>query len=137
MSEGARAKPDETILLLDGEVLVRHALAEYLRDCGYRVVEAATSDEALVFLESRSVPIRVVLADADCPGTLDGFSLARRIRESGAAVKVVLAGSNAKAAHEAARLCDEGPDLARPYDHQLVLDRISRLLAAGERSSED
>ncbi|MEJ1935150.1 response regulator, partial [Nostoc sp. NIES-2111] len=119
MSEPGTAKAGATILLVDGEVLVRHALAQYLRECGYRVVEAATSDEALTFLEDRSVPIDAVLADAQCPGTLDGFSLARHIRESGAGVQVLLAGSPARAANEAARLCEEGPELARPYDHQL------------------
>ncbi len=137
MSEGGTAKADATILLVDGEVLVRHALAEYLRECGYRVIEAATSDDALTFVADETVGIDIVLADAECPGTLDGFSLARRIRETGPGVEVILAGSPAKAAKEAADLCDKGPDLARPYDHQLVLDRISRLIAAGRRSSED
>ena len=42
---------------------------------------------------------------------------------------VILAGTPAKAADAAAELCDEGPNLARPYEPQLVVDRIKRLLA--------
>jgi hypothetical protein len=30
-------------------------------------------------------------------------------------------------------LCEEGPLLAKPYDHSIVLQRIKRLIAARER----
>lgn len=123
------------LLLVDGDILVRHALAQYLRDCGYRVVEAATSDEALAVLGTPSLVIDVVLAHARCPGSMDGFTLARHIRAAWPGMGVALAGSADRAAEEAARLCDEGPGLGRPYDHRLVLDRIKRLLAARTRSS--
>jgi CheY-like chemotaxis protein len=36
-----------TVLVLDGDVLVRMPVVQFLRDCGYRVVEAATIDEAI------------------------------------------------------------------------------------------
>ena len=123
------------LLLVDGDILVRHALAQYLRECGYRVVEACTSDEALAVLGESSFPVELVLADASCPGSMDGFTLARHIRSAWPGMDVVLAGSADRATEEAARLCDEGPGLGRPYDHHLVLDRIKRLLAARTRSS--
>ena len=123
------------LLLVDGDVLVRHALAEYLRECGYRVIEAASSDEAVTVLGEASVPVELVLADARCTGSMDGFALARHIREAWPGTDVVLAGSASRATEEAAKLCDEGPGLGRPYDHRLVLDRIKRLLAARKRSS--
>ena len=37
-----------TVLVLDDDVLVRMPLVQFLRDCGYRVVEAASTDEAIV-----------------------------------------------------------------------------------------
>lgn len=127
-SSGAQ---DAVLLLVDGDILVRHALAEYLRECGYRVVEASTSDEAVTVLGEPALAIDIVLADASCPGSMDGFTLARHIREAWPGMDVVLAGSAGRATEEprATR-----PGLGRPYDHQLVLGRIKRLLAARKRS---
>lgn len=44
--------------------------------------------------------------------------------------KMLLAGTVAKAADAAAEICEEGPLLGKPYDQQLVLDRIKRLMAS-------
>jgi CheY-like chemotaxis protein len=41
-------KPEalETILVVEDDVLIRMPIAQYLRDCSYRVVEAVSADEA-------------------------------------------------------------------------------------------
>jgi CheY-like chemotaxis protein len=52
----------ETILVLDGDVLVRMPIAHYLRDCGYRVLEAANVDEAMTILQKPDVQVDVVLS---------------------------------------------------------------------------
>ena len=42
--------PDPKCLIVaDADVLIRNALAEYLRNCGYKVFEAATADEAVSY----------------------------------------------------------------------------------------
>ena len=41
-----------TILIVENEVLVRMAVAAYLRECGFKVVEARTAAEALRVFES-------------------------------------------------------------------------------------
>lgn len=121
------------ILLVEADVLVRNPLAEYLRDCGFRVLEASGAGEARRLLAEGTQPVDVVLADADAPGA---FALARWIRESYPSLKLVMAGSPAIAAEKAGTLCDDGPLLAKPYDTQIVLDRIRRLLAARDRAGE-
>jgi hypothetical protein len=40
----------ETVLVVDDEVVARMVISEYSRHCGYRVIEAANSDEALAVL---------------------------------------------------------------------------------------
>jgi hypothetical protein len=35
----------------------------------------------------------------------------------------------------AGKLCADGPMLIKPYDHQIVLDRIKRLLATRAREA--
>lgn len=119
------------VLLVESDVLVRSPLAEYLRECGFRVLEAAGAGEARRLLTDGSHPVDVVLADARAPGA---FALARWIRQGFPTVKLVMAGSAAVAAEKAGALCDDGPLLAKPYDPQLVLDRIRRLLAARDRA---
>ncbi len=73
-------------------------------------------------------------ADFAVPGRLAGFALAAFVREHHPAVEVILAGTPAKAANEAAELCDEGPHLARPYEPQSVIERIKQLMAARARN---
>lgn len=121
--------PPETVLVVDAEVLVRMTISAYLRDCGYRVVEAASAEEALAVLRQTDIRVDAVLCDIALPGSMDGFALARWIREHREGLNVVLAATPARAAERAGDLCQEGPHLSRPYEPQVVVDRIRRLLA--------
>ena len=121
------------LLLVDAEELVRTPLAHYLRECGYRVLEAINSDEAQRLLSKRSQTIDIVLADIQTLGG-SGFAFAAWARENKPGIKVLLAGTIAAAARTAGDLCDEEQPIRKPYDHQLVLDRIRRLLAERDRN---
>jgi DNA-binding response OmpR family regulator len=126
----------QTVLVVDAEVLVRMTISDYLRGCGYRVIEAASADEALAVLRQPDLAVDAVLAHLDLPGAMDGFALARWIREHREGLNLLLAGTPAREAEHAADLCDEGRDLARPYEPQVVVDRIRRLLAERDRTGE-
>jgi CheY-like chemotaxis protein len=123
----------KTLLVMDNEVLIRMVLAEYLRHCGYRVLEAATTDEAVVLLQSDEVEIHLVLVDAEAEGAIGGFGLAKWVRQHCGGVSVLLAGNHHKAVEEAEDLCEKGPHGRKPYDGQRVADRIQRLLASQHR----
>jgi DNA-binding response OmpR family regulator len=119
-----------TVLVADGEVLVRLAIAEYLRECGYHVIEAAGAAEARIVLEAAPVQVSAVLIGLHGPDEpASGLELARWVRQAHPAVEVVLAGSPSRAASAAGDLCEQGPLLARPYEPQAVLDRMRLLLA--------
>jgi DNA-binding response OmpR family regulator len=124
--------PAAVVLLVEGDIIVRHPLAEYLRECGFTVFEAANGDEAMRALKSPELSIEFVLADMTTPGS--GFSLRHWIRTENLPVEVILAGSIAKAVDHAGTLCNEGPALAKPYDHHLVLDNIRQAVARRDRS---
>ena len=113
------------IIVVEPDVLTRMVLAEYLRECGYRVVECGNGDDVLVILSSGR-KIDVVLSDIELTGSLDGRALARQIRESHPMVEVRLTSGPAHAAGKAADLCDEGP-LDRPYHPRELVRRINRL----------
>jgi DNA-binding response OmpR family regulator len=123
------------VLIVDADILVRHPLAEYLRECGYRVVQAAYTDEVrALFTRSRRRVIDVVLADVNAPGAENAFALATWIRAHHARVQVILAGTVDAAAERAGDLCEDGPTLSKPYDPQLLLDRIRRALATRDQA---
>jgi len=126
----SKASPAETVLVLDGDVLVRMPLCQYLRDCGYRVLEAASADEAITILQKPDIQVDVVLSDAELPGGTNGFSFAAQARAMRPGLEIVLVGTPKRAVDATAKLCDEGPALMKPYDHKLVLAHIKRLLAA-------
>lgn len=119
-----------TVLVIDSDVRVRSEIAAYLRDCGYRVIEVATGEEARQVF-SAGEPVKIVLVDAQLPGTLDGFAFAQWMRTHQPHVGVILAGTVQRAIAAAGELCDQGPTLSRPYDPQIVADRIKQLLAGG------
>ena len=120
----------ETVLVVEDEVLVRMVIAGYLRECGYRVVEAASAEEArLVIAQDEKGEVNVVLSGVATGGDQGGFALAQWIRARRPGCQVVLAGSHAREAQAAGDICEQGPMLSKPYEPQLVLDRIRRLLA--------
>lgn len=117
----------ETVLIVDGDVITRTVIAEYLRHCGYRVLEAGTGAEAMQALQHAEFSIDIVLSDVELPGEISGFALARWVRESMPQVNILLSGAAERIADTAGDLCEEGPYLAKPYDHRLILDHIKRL----------
>jgi DNA-binding response OmpR family regulator len=121
------------VLLVDAEDLVRAPLAQYLRECGYRVLEAIDSDEAQRLFSEGSQTVDIVLADIQTLGG-SGFAFAAWVRKNKPGVTMLLAGTIAAAARKAGELCEDEPPIRKPYDHQLVLDRIRRLLAERDRS---
>src|SRR5215469_16653494 len=119
----------QTILVVEDDVLVRMPIAQYLRDCGYKVIEASNADEAMQVLLHEEIVVDVVFSDIEMPGAVDGFGLAKWIRQHRPGLDVLLAGTVPRAVQEAKELCAEGP-VPKPYDAQLVHTRIRRLLAA-------
>jgi DNA-binding response OmpR family regulator len=101
-------------------------IADYLRECGYRVIEGATANDVMTVLGARQ-QIDVIFTEVQLGGSIDGFSLARWVREKHPGVEVILTSGIAKAAEQAADLCDDGP-LEKPYHPREVMRRINILL---------
>jgi DNA-binding response OmpR family regulator len=121
----------QVVLLVEGDIAVRHPLAEYLRACGFTVFEATTGVEAKEALSAAEIRIDIVLADM---GTVAcGFGLRQWIKDHSKA-EVILAGSMNNVVLHAGEICNEGPALTKPYEHRLVLDHIRRALARRNRN---
>lgn len=115
----------EVLLLVDSDAIPRATIADYLRQCGYRVIEAADAAEAMLALEQG--PLDIVVADIELRGESGGFTLAQWIRRNLPHVRLVLTSSVERSAQAAGELCEDGPTLAKPYHPQLLLDQIKRL----------
>jgi DNA-binding response OmpR family regulator len=109
----------QTALVVEQDVLVRAAIADYLRSCGYRVLESRNAEEALTILQESAEKIRVLLSGAE-----DGFRLAGWVKANRSKIKVILVANAERATQAAAGLCDSGPHRKRPYDPQLLLQQI-------------
>ena len=117
----------ETLMLVESDATVRQPLAEYLRGCGFKVLEAVHGAEAVEALKDQTLSVAIVLADVKVPAS--GFELSRWVRRYRPNVEVVLTGSLEMAVEKAGDLCEEGPALKKPFEHRFVLDHIKRLIA--------
>ena len=130
-----------TILFVEDEALVRMDMAEFLRECGYRVREAADGNEAIEALHSKFA-IDLVFTDINLPHGMSGLDLAEWTLSNRPGVKV-LATTGDASIHDVPPIA--GVLLAKPYTGQDLLDRIREALAkpsdegskstAGERSN--
>ena len=118
-----------TILLVEASALVRMALAGYLRECGYEVVETDGPHEARRVLDA-GAKMDIAFIDLDAAGENDGFGLAHWIRKQRPDAKVLLTSGVRRAARTAGDLCEEGPHLKKPYAHRDLEAQIRRLLAS-------
>jgi len=79
----------ETILVVEDNAALRRAVILQLTTLGYQVRESENAVTALAILE-RNEPIALLFADVVMPGKLDGYDLARVVRERWPSIKIVL-----------------------------------------------
>jgi two-component system capsular synthesis sensor histidine kinase RcsC len=103
---------DIVILVVDDHPINRRLLADQLGSLGYQVVTATDGVDALNFLKKKSVDI--ILTDVNMPN-MDGYTLARRLREQKISLPVIGVTANALA-EEKQRCIDAGMDgcLSKP-----------------------
>ena len=117
----------ETILLVESDPLQRSTVAQYLRDCGYIVIEAIDARETMTVLRRQNVDILVT--DVELRDE-SGFQLSAKARELRPGLKVVLTRSPERTAAIAGDLCEDGP-LDHPYHPQQLVERLKRLHGSG------
>jgi DNA-binding response OmpR family regulator len=122
-----------TVMVVDADILSRTAIADFLRHCGYRVIEGGSAEDVDTVLGSEHT-VDVVLVDLTLTGSQDGFALAKRLRTDHPELAVILTSSTAKQAEKATDLCDEAP-LVKPYDTK-ELERRILLLRESRRRDE-
>ena len=82
---------NETILVLEDDVSVRHISVKVLRGLGYEVIEAANADDAKRLISRHGKrQIHLLLTDMVMPGGLTGLELADLLVSKKPSLKVIL-----------------------------------------------
>ena len=115
-----------TVLLAEGDVLIRMPLAQYLRECGYKVLEATTLDEAKLALGEANSAVSVVVSSLQLAG--NGFGISNWVKQHRPDLNVLLTGTPRRAVEVAAGLCSDD-SVPTPLKPQLLLRRIRQMLA--------
>jgi signal transduction histidine kinase/ActR/RegA family two-component response regulator/HAMP domain-containing protein len=79
----------ETLLLVEDEAPVRQSLAHILTDLNYRVLTAASAEQALELHEEHAEEVALVLTDLVMPG-MGGLRLVRELRDRGVRAPVIM-----------------------------------------------
>jgi len=112
------------ILIVEDDVLIRAAAAQYLRGAGFEVLEAVSVEQALELL--RAGPVQAVFADVKLPGTQSGLDLMRIVQADFPKAKVLLTSGVVKADE----ITTEGITLLRKPYFLFEVERHLRALIA-------
>lgn len=111
------------ILVVEDQVLTRLAIAAALRQAGLIVIEAATADEALAYLDAGGV-VDAVFSDIQMPGQIDGLQLAKHLKQTMPLIPVILTSGR----FEATDVHDIAQFIHKPYGLVQVVQTILVLL---------
>ena len=78
-----------TILVVEDNVELRFLVSDVLRAEGFKVVEAATTDEAVAYLRTPN-DVTLVFSDIILPGDIDGIAFAKLLAKEYPAIKIIL-----------------------------------------------
>jgi len=119
VEDSVDARP--VVLVVEDEFSLRWPASEYLRDSGYRVVEAASVDEAVMVFASHT-RVDVVFSDINLKGDRSGIALSKWLHEHHPCVPMLMTSG-----HEPAAAVSTGAKrlfIAKPY----VLADVDRLI---------
>ena len=113
-----------TVLLVEEDVILRLGLGEYLRACGFKVIEAANQTEAKLVLQ-KGPPVHIMLLDARLSGDGGGFKLSQWTRRTQPKIQVILTGTLVSKTEAAAKLCETKN--SPPYSIDELKERIESM----------
>ena len=117
--------PENKLLLIEDDELLRELLHEFLADDGFDVVEAQDGTTAQSLIQSDT--FAVILCDLFMPN-MDGFSLIRWLREQGHTTPVViLSGTISNDVNEALEKLGVTDRFFKPLTNEGLSDLSERL----------
>ncbi|WP_298461715.1 response regulator transcription factor [uncultured Cellulomonas sp.] len=131
------ATPEARLVVVDDEPHIRELLATSLRFAGFEVHAAGDGNAAMRL--AREVHPDLLVLDVMLPD-MDGFTVTRRLRDTGVHVPVLFLTARDETADKVAGLTVGGDDyVTKPFSLEEVVARIRAVLrrTQGERPSSD
>jgi CheY-like chemotaxis protein len=108
----------ETILIVEDEAILREMACDILKNCGYRLLEAATGKEALELWRKRASDIDMLLTDMVMPEGISGVDLAERLLADRPDLKILFTSGYSSTEINAELLSrSQARFLQKPYSH--------------------
>lgn len=90
MGQTAEDTMSRLVLVVEDEEIVREHAVILLEECGFKVADFASADEALPFLEKKGTDVSVIFTDVRLPGHLDGLGLAEIVGRRWPSIPLVI-----------------------------------------------
>jgi two-component system, cell cycle sensor histidine kinase and response regulator CckA len=134
---GTSARADlrghETILVVDDEVELREAAAEFLEDCGYTVVKAGDASSVIDLARKAAAKISLVVTDLALPGG-GGKRIAQELRKTNPQIEVLLISGYGNESLGEGHFDHPVSFLQKPFTLQALGEKIRSMLDASSRS---
>jgi len=126
---GALRRGDETLLVVDDEASIRSLIVQTFRPLGYRVLEAASGEEALRIAEAEKEAIDLILTDVVMPG-MNGPELADAVKPHCPGAPVIfMSGYSANVIRDAGDSWYAGrPFLHKPVTPSVLSEKVREVL---------
>jgi signal transduction histidine kinase/CheY-like chemotaxis protein len=132
---GAVIGGSETVLVVDDEADIRENVAAMLAGLGYRILTAASADEARALL-GRHARIDLLFTDVIMPGVTSSTQLAELARTAHPAIQVLFtSGYTEDAVIEDGKLADGVRLLSKPYSRDELAHAVRAVLASSARTA--
>jgi DNA-binding NtrC family response regulator len=113
------------IVLVEDDARQRKDIAQHLGEAGFAALEAGDSDSALALLQARS-KVQALVTNAHLPGKIDGFELARVVRERWPKMTVIMMSGHSDAS--SGPIPEGGVFIAKPYLFEHLVPTLARSL---------
>jgi two-component system, response regulator PdtaR len=107
------------VLVVEDDVIIRLLMSEELRDAGFMVVEAASADDALSYVQAGG-QVDLLFSDIRTPGSMSGLDLVHLLRMEFPSLPVILTSGYA-GPHCVEEAADVAAFVPKPYEVEHVL----------------
>lgn len=125
MTDEASSALLAVVLIVEDDPLLRELAVEVVEEAGFVALEAGDADEAVALLEARS-DIAVLFTDINMPGSMDGLTLARTVRDRWPPIKILIASGLVRL--KRSDLPSSSVFLEKPYRGEAVIAQLRSLI---------
>jgi DNA-binding response OmpR family regulator len=118
------------ILVIEDDLTIQAFIDEALCESGYEPSLAASGEEALILLKDGEYKFRLLVTDINLAGKVDGWEVARTVREIDPAFPVIYM-TGAAADEWASKGVPKSILLTKPFAPAQLVTAISNLLNSG------